>query len=177
MSAPHSTPVGPFAKVLKSLVLKLVRNHEAVDILTADTATGYKISISVGPADQSRIIGSQGRIINGLKLLAQAHSEKLGRPIDLILATRDKGENQPERALYFDPNFNISECDDILSDLMELVHGGHFIVPANMHQETIFTVNMTSSYAVPDKLKVAIEDIFRVYGAVNGRRIKVEFAR
>ena len=70
----NQTPI----KLVESIVLSLVEEPEAVEIVSRDEGYSTIIEVKVAPADTGKIIGRQGRVVRALRTLARASSSYIG---------------------------------------------------------------------------------------------------
>jgi len=62
------------AKLVESIVLSLVDDPSAVEVIVRDEGYTTIIEIKVAPDDTGKVIGRQGRVVRALRTLARASS-------------------------------------------------------------------------------------------------------
>ena len=68
------------AKLIESIVLSLVDDPDAVEVISREEDYSTVIEIKTAPDDAGKIIGRQGRVVRALRTLACAASSYIGGP-------------------------------------------------------------------------------------------------
>lgn len=72
-----------YHELAEYLVKGLVDYPEQVDIETSEERGQVVIQIRVAEGDAGRVIGKQGRVINAIRTLLEAHADSRGERISL----------------------------------------------------------------------------------------------
>ncbi|MCL1891348.1 MAG: KH domain-containing protein [Coriobacteriia bacterium] len=67
-------------KLVESVVMSLVDDPDAVEIVSREEELTVIIEVKVAPDDTGKIIGRQGRVVRALRTLARASSSYIGGP-------------------------------------------------------------------------------------------------
>ncbi len=72
------------ANLVESLVVPLVDDPDAVEIISTDTEDGATlVKISVADEDTGKVIGRQGRVIKAIRTLCRAAASRNGAAVEV----------------------------------------------------------------------------------------------
>lgn len=79
-------PREDIAGLVRTLVLPLVENPDAVEIITSDLEDGaLLVEIDVAEEDAGKVIGRQGRVIKAIRTLGRAAGSRNGISVEVEL--------------------------------------------------------------------------------------------
>ena len=67
-------------KLVESIILSLVEDPDAVEVIAREEGFTMIIEIRVAPDDAGKVIGRQGRVVRALRTLARASSSYIDGP-------------------------------------------------------------------------------------------------
>jgi len=67
-------------KLVESIILSLVDDPDAVEVVSRDEGFTTIIEVKVAPDDAGKVIGRQGRVVRALRTLARASSSYVNGP-------------------------------------------------------------------------------------------------
>ena len=68
------------AKLVESIVLSLVEDRQAVEVVSRQEGYSTIIEVKVAEDDTGKVIGRQGRVVRALRTLARASSSYIDGP-------------------------------------------------------------------------------------------------
>ena len=166
----------PLLDVIQRLVLGICAHPRAARIDHTSTLEKLIVQISVHRADQGKIIGKGGKVINALVLIGKVAGERVGHRVKVILEDSTFGAKEPDKGYVFDPAYDAADAEELTYKLCGLIFDDFRVSRSDYGKETTFEVYLKSDIEITSPIIQAICDVLYCYGNAKGRKIEIEFA-